>query len=154
MGFTLRPGGNVPDWFTFFLTGRGGLQSQLNRADGQNIKCLRYDFTKADANTTISLGAIPANAIVDVASSGVWVHEVFNAGTNNKVNIGTAAATGLYATGLSLLTLGFKPLNAAVLYRPSQTAPTELKFFVDVTGVAATTGKASVIVKYMVQQEA
>lgn len=151
MAISLTRPGSAPQWFTFFV---GYLETLLNRKDREGEKFLRIDFTKADAGTTLSLGAIPANAVVDYAGSGVFVFEAFNAGTNNRVNIGTAASTSLYASALSLTTLGFKALNAgAVLLRPSQTVATELKGVVDVTGVAATTGKASFIVKYMVSQE-
>ena len=144
----LQAPSSAAPWFASFFR---VLRDILARLDREPVKVLRVDFDKNNAGQTLSLGAVPENAVVDYAGSGVWVFEVFNAATNNRVNIGTAASTSLYATALSLTSLGFKPFNnAAVLLRPSQTAPTELKGVVDVTGVAATTGKAAFIVKYMV----
>jgi hypothetical protein len=79
----------------------------------------------------------------------VYVHEVFNAATNNRLDIGTAATADLYGTDISLLALGFFPLDVtAQSFRPSQTVATELEITVDVTGAGLTTGKASAIVFY------
>jgi hypothetical protein len=139
----------APQWFSGFFS---RLRDILVGMDKQAVKFLRYDFDKTHAGTTISLGSIPANAVVLPAISGVLVHEVFNAGTNNRFNMGTAASTTLYGSAKTLLALGFVPLTAAVLYRPSQTVATEMKIVVDVTGAAATTGKATAIIAYMVSQ--
>ncbi len=126
-----------------------GAEELILKLDRYNVKHLHRDFDKSHAGTTISLGAIPPNAVINPAMSGVTVHEVFNAGTNNRLDIGTAATTDLYGTDITLLSRGFKPFDeTAVLFRPSQTDWTELKFVVDVTGSAATTGKASVTIFY------
>jgi hypothetical protein len=146
-----RAPGNSPNWFSSFLA---TLQRVLSKADRQNIKFLRKDFTKADAGTTLSLGLVPGNAVIIEAISGVSVHEVFNAGTNNRFNMGTAASTAAYGSARPLTALGFVPLNIAANYRPSTTTDaTEIKIVVDVTGVAATTGKATAMVAYIVSQE-
>ena len=121
----------------------------ISRLDRKNVKYLHKDFDKANAGQTISLGAIPPDAVIDYAGSGVEVHELFNAGTTNRLDIGTAANTTLYASDLPLGSVGFKPLDeATALHRPSQTEWTELKAVIDVTGSTSAGGKASVIIRY------
>lgn len=141
----------VIDWFDWWVQ---RAERELDAADRSNLKVIRYDFTKADAGSTISIGALPENAVVIKAISGVYVHEAFNAGTNNRLDIGTAADTDFFGTDLSLLAIGFVPLDEAVSLRPSETVATEIKIVVDVTGTAATTGKASAMVFYTVLPEA
>jgi hypothetical protein len=148
MALNIRPPGDSPNWFTSFFN---ILSSVLNRADQQNVKYLRKDFTYT--STSVSLGNLPPNATIIAAMSGVEVHEVFNAGTTNTFAMGTAAATTLYGTGKPLGALGFVPLTAAVSYHPSDTAATEIKLTVTLTGVAATTGKGSAWVAYTLSQE-
>lgn len=114
------------------------------------IHYLRKDITKADAATTVVVGSIPSGSIILEAISGVYVHEVFNAGTNNRLDIGasTDSGTNNYATLLTLLGIGFIELDevAATL---KVTADTTISAYVDVTGTAATTGAASVIIAYI-----
>jgi hypothetical protein len=114
------------------------------------IHYLRKDITIADAATTVVVGAIPSGSIILEAISGVYVHEVFNAGTNNRLDIGasTDSGTNNYSTLLTLLGIGFIELDevAATL---KVTADTTISAYVDVTGTAATTGAASVVIAYI-----
>jgi hypothetical protein len=114
------------------------------------IHYLRKDITFADAATTVTVGAIPSGAIVLEAISGVYVDEVFNAGTNNRLDIGvsTDSGTNNWATQLTLLGIGFIELDevAATL---KVAADSTVQAYVDVTGTAATTGIASIIIAYI-----
>jgi hypothetical protein len=114
------------------------------------IHYLRKDITFADAATTVVVGVIPSGSIILEAISGVYVDEVFNAGTNNRLDIGasTDSGTNNYATLLTLLGIGFIELDevAATL---KVAADTTISAYVDVTGTAATTGAASVLIAYI-----
>jgi hypothetical protein len=116
----------------------------------QQIHYLRKDITIADAATTVVVGVIPSGAIILEAISGVYVDTVFNAGTNTRLDIGasTDSGTNNYATLLTLLGIGFIELDevAATL---KVTADTTISAYVDVTGTAATTGQASIIIAYI-----
>lgn len=140
----------APSWFEW---ARNRWQSVIGKADRQNLKCLRYDFDESHATTATSIGSIPANAVIIKPISGVYVHELFNAGTNNRLDIGTAADTDFYGTDLALTAVGFVALDESVSLRPSDTDATEIKIVVDMTGTAATTGQASVMIFYTVLAE-
>lgn len=121
----------------------------------QQIHYLRRDFTYSDAATTITVGVIPSGAIVLEAISGVYVHEVFNAGTNNRLDIGvsTDSGTNNWATLLTLLGIGFIELDE-VAASLRVTSDTTVQAYVDVTGTAATTGIASVIIAFIPDNDA
>ena len=129
-------------------TGTAG--STARQSQVQAIHYLRRDITTADAATTVVVGTIPSGSIILEAISGVYVHVVFNAGTNNRLDIGasTDSGTNNYATLLTLLGIGFIELDevAATL---KVTADTTISAYVDVTGTAATTGQASIIIAYI-----
>lgn len=114
------------------------------------IHYLRKDITTADAATTVTVGVIPAGSIILEAISGVYVSVVFNAGTNNRLDIGvsTDSGTNNFATLLTLLGIGFIELDevAATLKVASDST---IQAYVDVTGTAATTGAASIIIAYI-----
>ena len=114
------------------------------------IHYIRRDITTADAATTVVVGVIPAGSIIVEAISGVYVHVVFNAGTNNRLDIGasTDSGTNNYATALTLLGIGMIELDevAATL---KVTSDTTISAYVDVTGTAATTGQASIVIAYI-----
>ena len=114
------------------------------------IHYLRKDITIADAATTVTVGVIPAGSIILEAISGVYVSVVFNAGTNNRLDIGvsTDSGTNNFATLLTLLGIGMIELDevAATLKVASDST---IQAYVDVTGTAATTGEASILIAYI-----
>ena len=114
------------------------------------IHYLRKDITPSDAATTVPPSFIPSGSIILEAISGVYVDEVFNAGTNNRLDIGASSDSGTnnYATLLTLLGIGFIELDevAATL---KVAADTTISAYVDVTGTAATTGAASILIAYI-----
>jgi hypothetical protein len=128
-----------------------GLQSGIPARDAgyQNIQFIRKAFTFADDGSTLTVGAIPADARVVKAISGVYVDTVFNAGTTNVLDVGpsTDSGTDLWATDLALGTLGFVPLDEAVTTKV--TVDTTVQFAVDLTGTAATTGAAEVVIAFI-----
>lgn len=116
----------------------------------QMVHYIRRDIGITDAATTVTVGVIPAGAVILEAISGVYVSVVFNAGTNNRLDIGasTDSGTNNYATQLTLLGIGMIELDelAATVTVASDTT---ISAYVDVTGNAATTGAASILIFYV-----
>lgn len=102
--------------------------------------------TVAYTNTTINLGTIPAGATILSAISGVDVLTVFNAGTNNRMNIGITGSTAKYGSVLSLLTAGFVAMGVAVGHTVDVDTP--LIATLDITGTTPTTGDFTIIIAF------
>jgi hypothetical protein len=115
----------------------------------QMIHYLRKSITFNDDGTTVTVGEIPAGALVLKPISGVAVTTAFNAGTTNVLDVGpsTDSGTDLWATDLALGTIGFVPLDEAVTNLVS--ANTIVQAAIDLTGTAATTGAAEIIIAYV-----
>ena len=115
----------------------------------QMIHFLRKSITFADDGTTVTVGTIPAGSLVLKPISGVAVTTVFNAGSTNVLDVGpsTDSGTDLWATDLALGTLGFVPIDEAVTNLVS--VDTVVQAAVDLTGTAATTGAAEIIIAYI-----
>ena len=111
------------------------------------IHFLRRNITYSDATAVLSLGKIPAGSVIIKPISGVHVSTAFNAGTNNRLDIGTSDTADLYGTDLSLTSVGLVPCDEAVSFYVS--SDTEVFCTVDVTGTAATTGAAQVVIAYI-----
>lgn len=104
-------------------------------------------FTYADNGKVLKVGTIPSGAQILKAASGVHVNVVFNAGTTNVLDIGSAADGDLYATDLALGSIAFVPLDEAVSMRVS--ADTEITATPALSGTAATTGEGVISIAYL-----
>lgn len=115
----------------------------------QMIHYLRKGITFADDGTTVTVGVIPAGSLIIKPISGVAVTTVFNAGSTNVLDVGpsTDSGTDLWATDLALGALAFVPLDEAVTLLVS--VDTVVQAAVDLTGTAATTGAAEIIIAYI-----
>lgn len=113
----------------------------------QQIHYLRKRILFSDNGVAKVIGCIPAGAIILKALSGIQVQQVFNAGTNNFIDIGTTADDDLYGTDLSGTALAFVPLDEAV--RMDVTVDTTITATVGLTGTAATTGIADVVIAFV-----
>lgn len=96
---------------------------------------------------SFNLGTIPNNSIILAPLSGVDVNVVFNAGTNNRLNIGVTGTTAKWASVLTLLGLGFIPAAVAAGHRVA--ADTTILVTLDITGTPPTTGDIEVVVAYI-----
>lgn len=125
--------------------------------DVQAVHYLRLGITKADAGLVKTIGTLPAGAQILNVISGVYVREAFNAGTNNRIDIGTAANDDLYGTDMSLATVAFVVIDESASATDVNawyfTADTTLIATVDVTGTAATTGAAEIVIAYTVDND-
>lgn len=128
-------------------TGTAG--SAARQFHTQQIHYLRKSITFADDGTTVTVGTIPAGSILVKPISGVAITTVFNAGSTNVLDVGpsTDSGTDLWATDLALGTLGFVPIDEAVTNLVS--VDTIVQAAVDLTGTAATTGAAEIIIAYI-----
>lgn len=128
-------------------TGTAGSTARVYAS--QQIHYLRKSITFADDGTTVTVGTIPAGSLVLKPISGVAVTTVFNAGSTNVLDVGpsTDSGTDLWATELALGTLGFVPIDEAVTNLVS--VDTIVQAAVDLTGTAATTGAAEIIIAYI-----
>lgn len=112
------------------------------------VHYLAKNFTYADDGSVLSLGYLPAGAVIIKPMSGVSVHVAFNAGETNVLDIGTAANDDLYGTDLELGAIAFVPLDEDVSMTVA--ADTLITATVDLTGeTAATTGSGTVIIAYV-----
>jgi hypothetical protein len=116
-------------------------------------------FGDATALTTFSMGWVPDQAAI--VDAGVSILTVFNAGTNNLLDIGyrnggNSESDDLdeYATKLVLTTAGIIPADelatAAVNIFPKGA---EITCSLDLTSTAATTGRCVVWVNYVVDND-
>ena len=125
-----------------------GLNSQVPARDAgyQNVQYFRKRIQFSDTVTSTKF-RIPAGAIILAPLSGVDVQTVFNAGTNNRVQIGDASNASKFGLNVSLTALGFAPMAVAVGHKV--TVETEVLFALDLSGTAATTGDAEVILAFI-----
>lgn len=122
------------------------------------VHSLRADFAVATetgvAGTyTKILGAIPAGSIIQNLTSGVYVYQVYNAGTNNLLDIGTADDPNLYGTSIALGTVAFVAMDEAATATGVNAwhvaADTTIQASVTLSSTTATTGKCVVVVNYI-----
>lgn len=115
----------------------------------QQIDYLRRRVTVANAGVPVLVGILPPNAIIVKSMSGVTVSTVFNAGTTNTVDVGVTGTAGLYGTALSLTATNFVPVAQAVSYVTSSAGDTEVYATVNLSGTAATTGVADIVIGFI-----
>jgi hypothetical protein len=113
------------------------------------VHYLSKEFTKADAGLVLTLGVRPGGSYV--VRGGVVVTEAFNAGTNNRLDVGTSADDDGFATDLALGTVGVIVADEMATTNDAYSATDQtISATVDVTGSAATTGAGFVWVEYIV----
>lgn len=123
----------------------------------QQVHYLRCGITFADNGLVKTVGTIPAGSQMINLTSGVYVREVFNAGTSNVLDIGTTADDDLYATDLALGTKAFVAIDEAATAANVNTwyvtVDTTITATVALSGTTATTGAAEIIIAYIVDND-
>lgn len=112
------------------------------------VQYIKASVTYADNGDVITVGKLPAGATILKPISGIQIETAFDAGTNNYIEIGTPANDDLYGTNLAGGTVTFVPIDEAVALTVS--ADTEITAKVNLSGTAATAGKATVVIAYVV----
>jgi hypothetical protein len=95
----------------------------------------------------VTVGTLPAGAIILKPISGLQVNVAFNAASTNVIDIGTTANDDLYATDLAGGTVAFVPLDEAVTQ--VLTADTTFTATYAQTGTAASAGSGRVVICYI-----
>ena len=95
----------------------------------------------------VTIGTLPAGAVILRAVSGAQVNVAFNAGTTNVIDIGTTANDDLFATDLAGGTIAFVPFDEAVTQLLA--ADTTFTATYAQTGTAATAGSARIVISYI-----
>lgn len=114
----------------------------------QAVHYLRKGITFSDNGVAVTVGVIPAGALILKPASGVHVVTAFNAGSSNVLDIGTSGTADLFGTDLALGTTTFVPLDEAIGgYRVA--ADTTITATVALGGTAATTGDAEVVIAFI-----
>lgn len=132
-----------------------GLQTGVPaRNDGyQGVQYLRTSVTFNDNGVVKTMGTIPAGSQILNTISGVFIRTVFNAGTTNVIDVGSSADGDLYATDIALGTKAFVALDEAATATGVDAwyiaADTTFTTTVALSGTAATTGAAEVVIAYL-----
>lgn len=119
------------------------------RNDGsQHVAFLRKTFGYADNGNVLTLGSLQAGTLIMKPTSGIFVSTVFNAGTNNFLDIGTTVTQDLFGTDLSLLATAFVPLDEAI-GGFLLTADATITMLLQLSGTAATTGAGIAVISFI-----
>lgn len=112
-------------------------------------KTVRYSD---GASAVVTVGTLPAGAIV--VGGAVHVSTVFNAGTNNNIDVGTAADPDGFATALAMTSAGDKVFDELATSDDLLTsADTDVIATLGLTGTPASAGVAQVIVWFVVNND-
>lgn len=114
----------------------------------QMIHYLRKTITYADNGTTVTIGTIPAGAVLVKPISGVAVSVAFNGNTTNTLDIGpsTDSGTNLWMTVGALGSIAFVPLDEAVTNVVSVDTVVQAAV---VSTAGASAGSAEIIIAYI-----
>lgn len=97
----------------------------------------------ADNGKPVTVGTIPAGAMILKPASGLQVNTAFN-GTS-VLDIGTAATGDLYATDLATNAVAFVPLDEAV----SESVAADTAIVATLAGTNPTAGAGIVVIAYI-----
>lgn len=112
----------------------------------QMVHYLRKTVVFGDG--TVTVGTIPAGAVLLKDQSSVLVSEAFNAGTTNTLHVGTSADEDAYASALALgaiAQVGFDEFSAANVV----SADTVITAKYNQSGTAPSAGSAEIVVAYI-----
>ncbi len=129
---------------------RGLNNTRPARDDGyQGIQYLRKDYTFADRGLVLTVGTVPAGAVIIRPLSGVDVQVASTDATNKQMDIGNSTTADLYGTDLSTATIAFVPLDEVVTLKMA--VDTTILATPDFTGTAGV-GSGSIIIAYIAQE--
>lgn len=113
----------------------------------QVVHFIRKDITYSNAGQTVTVGVLPAGALIVKAMSGVHVSTAFSGGSAYTLDVGysTDSGTNNLATALTLAAVGFVVLDETVtdMYL---TADRTIQALVTSDGTA---GVAQIVIAYI-----
>jgi len=116
------------------------------------VHYLSKTITYADNGTTVTIGTLPAGAVVIPGISGIAVNTAFDGDTTNTSDIGITGSTTKYASALALGTAGWIELDVI-----TEASASDLSNSADVDVIAtvistasAAAGSATVVLAYVV----
>lgn len=115
------------------------------------VHYLAKTITYADNGKTVTVGTIPAGAVIIPGLCGVAVNVVFNGDATNTVDVGISGSTTKYSSALALGTLGWieqDVLTESAAARMDTTAAETIIATV-VSTADASTGSATVVMAYV-----
>lgn len=119
------------------------------------VHYLAKTITYADDGKTVTVGYLPAGAVVLPGISGIAVNVVFNGGATNTCDVGITGSTTKYSSALALGTLGWiesDVLTESAGSRMNETAAVQVIATV-VSTTNASTGSATVILAYVIPDD-
>ena len=120
----------------------------------QVVHTLRATIRFSDgASGVLTVGTLPVGALV--IGGNVSVLTAFNAGTNNNITVGTAGVPASYQPATAMATIGHKAFTGLATSADLMNATAEVPVIatLGLTGTAATTGVAIVVVSYVVNND-
>jgi hypothetical protein len=114
----------------------------------QMVHYLRLTMDYTDDETAKVVGTVPAGSVVLKGASGVNVTTVFNSGGTEVISLGVTGATQKFASAMVLGTADFLPCDVTGSYHVGA-ADIDVIATITMTGTAATTGSAEVIIAYV-----
>lgn len=128
----------------------------VRHPEDTGIGYLRRTITLADFSANgnlVPIGALEAGAITRTVD--VYVATVFNAGTTNPVSVGTVADDDGYATAATVISTatGWKGALSGALTGIPEAANVIVYAKFAPTGIAATTGKITITLPFVIKRE-
>jgi hypothetical protein len=119
------------------------------------VHYLAKTITYLDDGKTVTVGTIPAGAIILPGLCGVAVNTIFNGGSTNTVDVGISGTLEKYSSDLALGTLGW--IEQDVVTESSGTAlrltAAETILATVVSTANASTGSAVVVMAYLMPDQ-
>lgn len=113
----------------------------------QAINFLRKGLTFADRGTTLTVGIVPAGALILAPISGVYVLTAFNGGGTDLVDIGISGTPEQFGANLDVSSTGTKVVAVSANMRVASDT-TIIATYTDANS-DATTGDAEIIIAYV-----
>ena len=127
----------------------GGVGRQFHT---QQIHYLRATVSYTQAGTAVTVGVLPAGAVIIPAISGALVTTAFTGSGTDLIDIGTTANDDLYATDLDVSSLGLKVLDEAVTMAVSSDTTITATYADQNSNAGA--GVAEIIIAYIPDNDA
>jgi len=116
------------------------------------VHYLSKTITYADDGTVVTIGTLPAGAVVIPGISGVAVNTAFNGNSTNTVDVGVTGAATKYSSAIALGTAGW--IENDVI---TEASASDLSISADIDAIAtvvstasASAGTATVILAYVI----